>query len=407
MIVAQKIFLRMKLIFFIILFGCIFVSPVFASVEELNLSVPSASFEQGEKYSKNAIQVIDLHGTWRDMGRQYGKLMSSSLTNIWSAKLQPYMLKHPDKAVLMKKIANNHWQACPYKYRETMTGIAETSGLSLEQVNMVNMVERVAGITQCSALAVWGNYASDGLVYGRNYDFFPSFQILSKDIVVSVYHPADGSLAVATIGYAGEIYAVNALNEAGLFVELNNGSPSGNKKRASDRIHATLSLFSMMQDADSLNYLDRFFATTQCNASYIIGATDGKTARSYEWDVDGVQRGDTVSKPGVMVMTNHFVSPIWQRPEPTDEASWQSVTRRNNLLNLAEEFKGKIDATQMMELMNRDISAGGSKSKLTRYELTLQPQNKVIWLKIPEESNWTKIDMKHLFQKQTQQKTAA
>lgn len=210
-----------------------------------------------------------------------------------------------------------------------------------------------------------------------------------------------------TIGYAGEIYAVNALNEARLFVELNNGSPSGNKKRASDRIHATLSLFSMMQDADSLNYLDRFFATIRCNASYIIGATDGKTARSYEWDVDGVQRGDTVSKPGVMVMTNHFVSPIWQRPEPTDEASWQSVTRRNNLLNLAEEFKGKIDAAQMMELMDRDISAGSSKSKLTRYELTLQPQNKVIWLKIPEESNWTKIDMKHLFQRQTQQKTAA
>ena len=60
-----------------------------------------------------------------------------------------------------------------------------------------------------------------------------------------------------------------------------------------------------------------------------------------------------------------------------------------------------------MEIMDRDISAGGSKSDLTRYELTLQPQDKVIWLKIPEESNWTKIDMKRLLKKQHPQKKIA
>lgn len=404
---AQKFFLHIKLLFFTIIFCSIFANPAFASVAELNVSVPSASFEQGEKFSKDAIQVIDLHGTWREMGRQYGALMSSSLQNIWSAKLHPFMLAHPDKAVIMKKLATRNWQACPYKYRETMRGIAETSGLSLDQVNMVNMVERVSGITQCSTLAVWGDYASNGLVYGHNYDFFPSYSVLSKDIVVSIYHPADGSLAVATIGYAGEIYAVNALNQAGLFIELNNGSPSSTGKRSSDRMHATLSLFSMMQDADSMDYLNTFFSTTQCNASYIIGVTDGKTARSYEWDVEGMQRGDDALKPGIMVMTNHFVSPTWNRPEPTDKKSWQSVTRRKNLLNLAEEYKGKIDPNRMMEIMDRDISAGGSKSDLTRYELTLQPQDKVIWLKIPEESNWTKIDMKRLLKKQHPQKKIA
>ena len=403
----KKIFLHMKLLLVVVLFFSACANPVFAAAEELDVSTPTASFEQGKKFSKNAIQVIDLHGTWRDMGRQYGKLMSASLQDIWSAKLQPYMLAHPDQADIIKKMASRNWQSCPYKYRETMTGIAETSGLSLEQVTMVDMVERVAGITQCSTLAVWGDYAADGFVYGHNYDFFTSFRVLSRDIVVSVYHPADGSLAVATVGYAGEIYAVNALNEAGLFVELNNGAPSGNGKRASERMHATVTLFSMMQDADSMKYLDGFFATTQCNASYIIGAADGKTARSYEWDVDGVQRGDDVSGPGVMVMTNHFVSPAWERPEPTDEKSWQSVTRRRNLLNLAEEYKGKIDADCMMELMDREISAGGSKSELTRYEMTVQPQKQLLWLKVPEENNWTKIDMKRLFHKQIRQKKAA
>ena len=404
---GRIIFLRMKYLLVLILFCSLVGNPVTEAVPSVDFSRPSASFEQGEKFEQGAVQVIDIHGTWHEMGRQYGRLMSTALREIWSVKLQPYMKAHPDKAAVMKKMASRNWQACPYKYRETMAGMAETSGLSLDQINMVNMVERVSGITQCSALAVWGDYASGGLVYGRNYDFFPSFGILSKDIVVAVYHPADGSLAVATIGYAGEIYAVNALNEAGMFIELNNASPSGNGKRAPERMHATLTLFSMMQDADTMHYLDAFFATTKCNAAYAIGVTDGKTARAYEWDVEGVQRGDDASHPGVMVMTNHFASPAWNRPEPADEKSWQSVTRRKNLQARAEEYKGKIDAVRMMKLMDLDIPSGGTKSELTRYQLTVQPQDRTIWLKIPEQSDWTKLELKQLFQHHSQQRKAA
>lgn len=378
-----------------------------APAQELDTTAPSASFEQGRAFKSGAIKVIDLHGTWHEMGRQYGHFMSGELREIWSAKLQPFMAEHPDKSILMKKMAQKNAQAAPYKYREIIQGMAETSGLPLSQLELVDMVERVAGITQCSALAVWGDYAKGALIYGRNYDFYPSFNVLSNDIVVSVYHPADGSLAVATIGYAGEIYAVNALNESGIFVELNNGSPSSSGKRASNRLHATTSLFSVMEDADSLTYLDSFFATTNTNAAYLIGAADAKSARSYEWDISGTQRGDSTTPPGVMVMTNHFVAPEWNRPLPTDEKSWQSLTRRKNLLNLAEEYKGKIDASCMMELIERDIASGGSKSELTRYELTIQPENRLIWLKIPQAADWTKINLNHLFTRQQKEKQAA
>ncbi len=63
----------------------------------------------------------------------------------------------------------------------------------------------------------WGDYAEDKLIIGRNYDYSEAFALLKDDVFVTVYHPSDGALATATIGYAGEIYAVNDLNEKGVF----------------------------------------------------------------------------------------------------------------------------------------------------------------------------------------------
>ena len=374
---------------------------------EIGKGALTASFEQGREYGDASVRIIDLHGSWHAMGRQYGHLMAKELHDVWAAKLQPFMAAHPDKAAVMEQLSDRYWRSCPYRYREVMAGMAETSGLSLQQIRMADMVERVAGITQCSALAVWGDYASGPLVYGRNYDFYPSFQTLADDVVVAVYHPADGSHAVATIGYAGEIYAVNAMNDAGLFVELNNGLPSGNGQRIKDGIHATVNLFSMMQDADSFAYLDAFFATTRCNAAYLIGAADGQTARSYEWRVDGVQRGDLTTPAGVMAMTNHFVSPQWEQPLPDDEKSWRSVTRRQNLLERAEEAKGQIDTKRMMEIMDRDLEHGGSKSDLTRYQMVVVPAEQTLWMKTTGHLEWTKIDMKDFFSVTQTRKKAA
>ena len=40
------------------------------------------SFEKGTKRLEGIINIIDLHGTWREMGRQYGALMASGVLYI-------------------------------------------------------------------------------------------------------------------------------------------------------------------------------------------------------------------------------------------------------------------------------------------------------------------------------------
>ena len=363
----------------------------------LQAAHPAAVFEQGAKYVSGSSRVVDLQGTWHEMGRQYGKLLHKELGDVYFGKLQPFMAAHPDKLPLLRSIAEDRYQANPYKYREVLRGMAETSGLSLEQLKMVNAVEYVAGITQCSGLAVWDEYAGGKLVYGRNYDYAPSFKRLDHDIVVAVYHPADGSLAAATIGYAGEIYAVNGMNEKGIFMELNNGGPSSEGRKERGRINAATNLLSFLFDADSMTYAEKFFQTTSCNSSFLIGVADASKACSYEWRTDGVKHGEVQYPYGLMAMGNHFVHPDWQLAPVTDEKSWQSVSRVKNLVQLAEKHKGKIDADTMKEIMSQRLEAGGSFSDLTVYQLVAEPETQRIWIKGSEDREWTEIALHSFF----------
>lgn len=101
--------------------------------------------------------------------------------------------------------------------------------------------------------------ARPGAAVGRNYDYSEAFALLRDDVAVTVYHPADGSLAVAMVGYVGEIYAVNGLNEKGIFMELNNGKPSADIKSPDTRVTGTTMLFSALFEIDELDDWDLFF----------------------------------------------------------------------------------------------------------------------------------------------------
>ena len=49
----------------------------------LSAEYPARSFEMGTKASMNGISVVDLHGTWHEMGRQYGALLKDELTEVY------------------------------------------------------------------------------------------------------------------------------------------------------------------------------------------------------------------------------------------------------------------------------------------------------------------------------------
>lgn len=352
---------------------------------------PTRAFESGRLYEYHGLNILDLRGSWYEMGRQYGQLASHLLKNVYYNFMLPNMEREPDREPFVREVADNLYRYYPHRLRQLFAGMAETSELSLEQLKIVNVVEFSAAVFNCSAMAVWGDYAADNLVYGRNYDA-PGFLPLGKDVLLVVYHPSDGSLVTATIGYAGEIYAVNGINEKGLFLELNNGMPSGGTEIHYDRLASTVELLTMLLDADSLDYADAFFRTVKGFASYTIGIADAREARSYEWCAQGIARAP-LTADGLMVMTNHYVSDEWDFARPDDEQSWGSLTRCANLKTLAEQSRGAIDAHLMCRIMQTPIEDGGPCHECTVYQLVFEPQTMNLWIQVAGVTTWQNIDV--------------
>ncbi|MCR5774959.1 MAG: C45 family peptidase [Lachnospiraceae bacterium] len=364
----------------------------------ISLSDAKEKFEDGRKYIQDDIKVVNLQGTWRQMGRQYGHLMKDELEDV-KVFLETIIEAKEGNAENAVAIVAEQTDQTPYRINEFFEGASETSGLTVEELQMINAVERIGGLPKCSVAMTWDDYAASDLVIGRNYDYSDSFSLLKDAIAVTVYHPADGSLATATIGYVGEIYAVNGINENGIFLELNNGKPSANINSPNPRITGTTMLFECLFETAELNDLERFFNTINCSSSYIINVADENEGLSYEWCPIGVKRGADDLPEGMLVSTNYFVNPEWLFAVPSDKTSWDGLTRRENLIKLCKKNKGKIDAEKMMEIIDKTVEEGGAKNKLTVYQMVVVPKTKTLWLQITGGSSWTQIDLESFLKK--------
>lgn len=353
-------------------------------------------YESGKKITKGDIIIVDLRGTWREMGRQYGHLMKKELEDI-DTFLDIIIEANEGNTAKADSIVDQQVAQTPYSINEFFEGAAETSGFTVRELQTINAVERIGGLPKCSVAMAWDDYAASDLVIGRNYDYSDSFALLKDDIAVTVYHPSDGSLAAATIGYVGEIYTVNGLNEKGIFWELNNGKPSANIKSPDQRITGTTMLFESMFEIDELKDMDLFFNTVNCSSSYIINVADENEGQSFEWCPIGVKHGEEDLPDGLLVSTNYYVNKEWLFAVPSDSQSWDGITRRNNLIELCESNKGKIDEKIMMEIIDKTEEEGGAKNKLTVYQLVVVPKTRTIWLQITGGSKWTKIDLDSFF----------
>ena len=349
------------------------------------------------KFKVGPVSVVDLHGTWYEMGRQFGDLMKDELHDIYDF-LQTIIAANQGNSDKTDSIVEQQKTQTPYRICEFMKGAAETSGLTYDQIHMINAVERIGGLPHCSVAMAWGDYTDGSLVIGRNYDYADYFSQIADDVAVTVYHPADGALATATIGYVGEIYAVNAINEAGIFLELNNGKPSANIKSPNYRFTGTTMLFDIMFDADDLNDIDLFFNTTNSSSSSIINVADSQKGVSYEWCPIDVKHGESENPEGLLVSTNYFLNPEWDFPVPSDADSWNAISRRENLLKLIEEKKGSVDVSVMQDIIATPFEDGGAMLDLTVYQLIVVPETFELWIRVidAEDDAWFSVDLASL-----------
>lgn len=367
------------------------------------------SFEGGRLYRSGKINVLALHGSYRQMGRQYGYLLSSELKGLYKNAVVDYFQQHKNLSVdEMKKTAMSLYRFYPQRFKDIIQGMAETSGLSLEEQIMLNALELYGSMSGCSGIIAWGEYTNNQpLIAGRNYDWFEKYLEFAQSLTVTVFNP-DSGIPNAIVTFAGVIYATTGLNAEGIFLELNNGLPSGGSLIYADRVPAVINLLASLNDSSSLDHLDAFFNTTRTDFTFIINAADTLRGVSYEW-APFEHRRRNADVEGLLVSTNHFTDPSWGIVLQ-DQAGFETVRRWKNLLSLGHEKKGKIGFEVMREILDTPMNKGGATwpvdgSMRTPYRTTYQiiavPASLQLWLKVPGFQDWTIVELKNLFGKQS------
>lgn len=419
-----------KVLLFLITIILLGITPINAQNTDSATGELVATYGQGKLYKYGSLYVVELHGSYREMGRQYGALrkdvlnyMNGQISNS-SIGLKFQFLRSlsgrenqsADSTALEINQIKRHYEQYP-NYNEIMLGINDTTGLGdrtyliCSPLKEYYVMLETLGHGSCSYAAAWGPYTTDSsVIAGRNYDLG---QTLANSTEIVVYNPNDGSIPIATMGYTASIYLESGLNRNGLFMELNEGSFSQNMLKEKDftayshdtldpnnlHTYIQLELFQLAQTSSNTEQLDKNFAYASTPQGALINAADKQGSYSFEWmPYRYVKRNP--QEDGLLVATNHFIDPSWGLIQGEPESpldAYYTVTRMNNMLNLCNQNKGNITPETMMQIMSTPILDGGPMVPETGYQMVVLPQDLKIWFRAPLHFNWTEIDLRRHF----------
>jgi hypothetical protein len=365
---------------------------------------PQREFEGGKLYKAGNISVLQLSGSYKEMGRQYGGLLKDEIQEFYTFAIEKHYIK--DKGLeyeVIKGFSKEASNRYPEKFRALMSGISETSGLPLEKEAILEQILAIQFLKieggECSALAVWGNYtAGRPLLLGRNYDATADFKEFSPFLNVVVYNPID-DVPSAVVCYPGEITSFTGMNANGVFFEVNEGAKSGGTVIKEDRLILPVELVRSLLDYENFGEFDAAMNTTRSNYAFIVQVADKDAAWSYEASVADIRRR-AGQEPGLLVATNDFVDPSWRLTPPL-EAEDKSVQRRDNLLGLANTYNGQITPDIMMRIMDTPFEEGGATwTNRTAYQVIVEPAHNILWMKTRGIQDWVEIDLNNYFIRQ-------
>lgn len=362
-----------------------------------------AEFEQGKFFKAGEVRVLVLTGNYRQMGRQYGALAKDDLQAMHTT-IGEVFLQNPDEKRRMtgdqlNTIARAVFDRYPQRYKEILYGMAETSGLGLDKILLVNALEWFPKINRlsfgkCTGLAVWGPYTNGPAVFGRNDDDDPAYLAFARP-TVAVFKPNDGSIPSALINYPGVIYNATGMNADGLFMELNAGNEVG---FSLDQTSIFTTLFLYLQEYHNLVELDRAMRATVCNMGSIITVADPTRGYSYECSPWDMKRWDQ-DEEGIVAAANAFSHPGWNiTPLDPKKDPGANQLRKGNLLKLGAKYRGAITPQVMMEkIMDVAIQDGGATHSGTIFQVVAAPAERKVWVKVPGRMEWTEVALGPLF----------
>lgn len=378
----------------------------------ISVSASTDSTYKVEYYKPNAalklrfanIPVLILQGPHKQMGIQYGKAMQYELQQSLDLFKNFYITEYHVPYEKIKDKADNFYERFPISFQLFIQGIAIGSKINLEDIKILNALETLTPLLpddaddHCSFIALPPQKTTTATtLIGRNYDFWPLSSKIAPYLTVTILKE-DNTIPTAFISMPGQIYCPSCINANGLFMELNSGSSSGGHYHEENRQSLLINMLQSMQNSANLQQLEKQLNATQSDYSLIVNITDKNLIKSFEFSSTLGMKNMVPQKNNTFVSTNFYLNNTWQNiPKPTDQNAWMAVTRRNNLLKLAQE-KNIFNIDEFKSLMDKKIENGGAVWHATIYQMIFDPKDMALYLKINGQSpSWTKIPLEKLF----------
>lgn len=371
---------------------------------------PEDAFEGGKlsQSPSGSFYIAELHGTFHQMGRQYGLLLKRQIGEFYKEAVTDFLIG--EKGFTYEFLAEQgeiHYNVFPQNVKDYYDGMAETDGITVGQTKIMAALFIMIYNTGCSSLSAWGDYTPDhDVVTGRNLDLVTeNLSLFSKYFHIVVWNPTGYPASVANIDFIGSYFYQTAINNKGIFLELQNGQSADTTSTEGRENSNNLLLESLFRNTTS-EEVDRWFNTTLPEGGLIMNASFPDHATIYEW---ATYRVVPRQAQGLVAASNDFIDPSWHNYpiifyDSTNEGIGYTYTRRTHLMQQGELNKGNITPQKMMEIFDTTIPDGGATFPegglvKTIYSVVAQPSTLKIWLKVRGYSDWEEIDLKNYFKK--------
>lgn len=389
-------------------------------------SIKEVKTFQGGKLSRLGIlDLVELNGTFYEMGFQYGTLMKDKIIAVRDELIKEYIDTEVLSYDIMKGVLGEpFYKALPKRTKDLYAGISKATGMDViehatldQQFMLVLLARRTGQTAMCTALSTWGSNTKDGTSYtGRNFDFAGYIRdMMPKWGQMLVMNPTGGEYGVAGVGMAGMVTEnIDAMNSEGLYVEFNNGAGTIGATIYSNRTPIYSQMFNNLFDYSNIEEIKMCLNSYRANYPSLMMVAEPKQGQAFEISTEDYT-APAPEAEDLMCRGNQFIDPTWGIPDLPDPAAWYSRTRRTTFTELVKDAAPNVDANAMMEIMNTKIYDEDNDWKATKgmtvfenrpkggdvtvWQVVTHPDERKMWVRVPTYSGWMEFDLKKLFTK--------
>ncbi|MDD2601003.1 MAG: C45 family autoproteolytic acyltransferase/hydrolase [Kiritimatiellae bacterium] len=330
--------MRVLLLIFVLLLSC---APLVGGMPEIKITARDSG-GHGLLCTVGDKRVLVVEGTPAQMGAAHGRLMAASMPRVMPQTMAlvgaAYTIKKGiwfhDKIDEIYGLAAPH---TPARFIDECNAMADAAGIARRDVICGNFFPE---LFHCSGVAARNSATVGGqVVHARVLDYMRDIN-LQRYALVQVFIPKDG-YAWISLGYAGLVGSVTAMNEHGLAI----GEMGGASDESWNGMPMT---FLMREVAERTKSVDEAVALMKrvprtCEYYYVISDA-GKNMVGIRARVEDLM----VLQPG----EQHELLP----PVPADTVMFSGGSRAKKLSERLHAALGKIDAQTMIEIIKRPVA---------------------------------------------------